>query len=176
MAPGFVAPGDAEVSLLLVDDEEALAPQHQKVLLAVFLVVVAGGLAGLEDADVDPRLRELVPKRGDVVVFRPPEQAREYSEAPANRYVKRVIATPGDELEIRGGRVFVNGDRIDEPYIAAPPNYRIPPTVVPDGQLFVLGDNRNESLDSHVWGFLPEDQLVAHVFARYWPLDRIGGL
>ena len=90
--------------------------------------------------------------------------------------MKRVIATPGDELEIRGGRVFVNGDRIDEPYIAAPPNYRIPPTVVPDGQLFVLGDNRNESLDSHVWGFLPEDQLVAHVFARYWPLDRIGGL
>jgi signal peptidase I len=116
------------------------------------------------------------PKSGEVVVFRPPERARELSSEDASRYVKRIIAVEGDVVEVSRGRVLVNGERIDEPYLDDLPHYRVPPTVVPDGQLFVLGDNRNQSLDSHVWGFLPKDALIAHVFARYWPPNRIGGL
>jgi signal peptidase I len=113
------------------------------------------------------------PARGDIVVFRPPENAQE-AERRASRYVKRVIAVAGDTVEVKGGRVWVNGDPIAEPYLGAPPSYRVPPVVVPQGQLYVLGDNRNESFDSHRWGFLAEEALVAHVFARYWPPSRIG--
>jgi signal peptidase I len=116
------------------------------------------------------------PKRGELVVFRPPPAAQEAAAADAARYVKRVIATPGDVVEVRDGRVRVNGRELDEPYLDARPRYHVPPTRVPEGQLFVLGDNRNDSLDSHVWGFLPQDALVAHVFARYWPPNRISGL
>lgn len=113
------------------------------------------------------------PKRGDLVVFHPPQAALELSSANASRYVKRVIGTAGDVVEVTGGHVLVNGKPLDEPYLEAAPRYRMPPTRVPEGQLFVLGDNRNESLDSHIWGFLQEDALIAHVFARYWPPTRL---
>jgi signal peptidase I len=116
------------------------------------------------------------PERGDVVVFRPPLSARNLGRSDAPRYVKRVIAVAGDEVQVVNGRVHVNGDPIEEPYIAEPPGYSFPRQIVPEGHVFVLGDNRNESLDSHRWGFLPEDALIAHVFARYWPPRRIGGL
>ena len=116
------------------------------------------------------------PHRGDVVVFRPPDAAREMGRADATRYVKRVIALEGDEVEVEDGIVRVNGRTLDEPYIAEAPTYAFPRQRVPPGMVFVLGDNRNESLDSHRWGFLPKDALLAHVFARYWPPRRIGGL
>lgn len=116
------------------------------------------------------------PRRGEVVVFRPPEAARVLGRASATRYVKRVIAVEGDEVEIRDGVVRVNGNVLQEPYVAEAPDYTFPCQRVPPGHVFVLGDNRNESLDSHRWGFLPKDALLAHVFARYWPPKRIGGL
>lgn len=116
------------------------------------------------------------PKRGDVVVFRPPPEALRLTDSHVERYVKRVIAVAGDEVEVRRGQVLVNGKALDEPYVAEPPHYVARTMTVPPGHLFVLGDNRNESLDSHRWGFLPEDALIAHVFACYWPLDRIHGL
>jgi signal peptidase I len=116
------------------------------------------------------------PRRGDVVVFRPPDAARSLGAGGAPRFVKRVIAVAGDEVEIRQGVVRVNGEVVREPYVAEAPLYSFPVTRVPAGHVFVLGDNRNESLDSHRWGFLPERDLIAHVFARYWPLQRAGGL
>jgi signal peptidase I len=116
------------------------------------------------------------PHRGDVVVFKPPEEAQRLSHQRAPRYVKRVIAVEGDVVEIGRGVVKVNGQVVEEPYVAAAPDYRMPATKVPEGQLFVLGDNRNESLDSHIWGFLEKNALIAHVFVRYWPPNRIGAL
>jgi signal peptidase I len=114
------------------------------------------------------------PKSGDVVVFRPPEEAQRPGEPRVPRFVKRVIAVGGDIVEVRGGKVFVNGEALHEPYLASRPSYRYGPVVVPEDQIFVLGDNRNGSHDSHVWGFVPQHALIAHVFARFWPLQRIG--
>jgi signal peptidase I len=116
------------------------------------------------------------PRRGEVVVFRPPGEAASPGRAGASRYVKRIIAVAGDEVEILDGQVRVNGERLAEPYVLEPPAYSFPRSHVPEGHVFVLGDNRNESVDSHRFGFLAEDALIAHVFARYWPPRRIGGL
>jgi signal peptidase I len=115
------------------------------------------------------------PARGEVVVFRPPEEVRAAMAEPVDRYVKRVVGIPGDLVEIRDGLVFVNGEALDEPYLADPPSYRMAPVRVPEGKLFVLGDNRDQSFDSHAWGFLDQDRLLARVFARYWPPNRLRG-
>ncbi len=115
------------------------------------------------------------PAAGEVIVFRPPEIVNEAAGQTVDRYVKRLIAVGGDIVEIDGGRVFVNGTALDEPYVAQPPSYRLDPITVPGGQLFVLGDNRDHSFDSHAWGFLDEDRLLAKVFARYWPPHRMRG-
>src|SRR5205085_12613553 len=82
------------------------------------------------------------PRRGDIVVFHAPPQ-------PDADYIKRVIGLPGDTIAVVGGRVMVNGTPLEEPYIEFPASYSFGPVVVPDGNYFVLGDNRPESLDSH---------------------------
>jgi signal peptidase I len=108
------------------------------------------------------------PKRGDVVVFR-------YPRDPSRDFIKRVMAVPGDTVEIRGGEVFVNGKQIDESYIANPASYDLPLETVPNGSYFVLGDNRNNSFDSHVWGFVPEENIIGEAMLTYWPLKNFGG-
>ena len=115
------------------------------------------------------------PKRGEVVVFHPPEAVTRATGQKVDRYVKRVVAVAGDRVEVRDGRVLVNGTALEEPYVEAPPTYSMRPVRVPEGKLFVLGDNRNESFDSHAWGFLDEDRLTARVFARYWPPLQMRG-
>jgi signal peptidase I len=100
------------------------------------------------------------PERGDIIVFRHPR-----SEL---NLIKRVIGVPGDTIEVQNGVVRVNGATLDEPYIQAPPTYNSS-WVVPDGQFFVLGDNRNNSSDSHAWGFLPEDNILGKALLVYWP-------
>ncbi len=116
------------------------------------------------------------PRPLEIVVFRPPEGAKAFVAPDVTRLVKRIVAVEGDTIEVEAGVVRVNGEILDEPYIAAPPHYSLPPTEVPEDHVFVLGDNRNQSLDSHYWGFVPKDELIAHVFARYWPPSRIGAL
>jgi signal peptidase I len=116
------------------------------------------------------------PHPREIVIFHPPENARQYVGPEVKRLVKRVVAVEGDKIEIANGVVKVNGLELNEPYIDAPPDYRLEEMTVPPDHFFVLGDNRNQSLDSHFWGFVPESELIAHVFARYWPLDRIGSL
>ncbi len=107
------------------------------------------------------------PQRGDVVVFQPP------SGNGTVPYIKRVIGLPGDEIEIRAGRVWVNGTALDEPYIAQPMAYE-GTWVVPQDTYFVLGDNRNNSSDSHIWGVIPRANIIAKAVFRYWPFNRLG--
>jgi len=119
--------------------------------------------------------------RGDIIVFRPPMYPPEsslrlflglpnYSDQYED-YIKRVIGLPGEEVQIKDGQVFINGFPLLEPYIAAPPDYSGDWTV-PAGELFVLGDNRNNSHDSHAWGFLPIKNVLGKALFVYWPFSE----
>lgn len=107
-------------------------------------------------------------ERGDIVTFHFPLD-------PTLDYVKRVIGLPGDKVIVKGGQVWVNDQELYEPYISAPPEYD-GGWEVPEGNLFVLGDNRNPSADSHVWGFVPLENVIGKAFAVYWPVTKIRGL
>ncbi len=112
------------------------------------------------------------PERTDIVVFAPPPEAQRGTGD--DDLIKRIIGLPGDTVEVREGRVFINQKPLDEPYIAEELNYVFGPVTVPEGYLFVMGDNRNYSFDSHSWGFLPQENVKGRAFFRFWPLDRIG--
>ena len=100
-------------------------------------------------------------ERGDIIVFH-------YPMDPEQELIKRVIGLPGDTINVQNGIVSVNGQSLEEPYIAAAPAYS-GEWMVPDGHLFVLGDNRNDSSDSHSWGYLPFDKVVGKAVVIYWP-------
>jgi len=99
--------------------------------------------------------------RGDIIVFH-------HNRQPPEDYIKRVIGLPGDTVTIRDGQVYINSESIDEPYISAPPDYE-GEWIVPEGGLFVLGDNRNRSSDSHIWGFVAMSDVVGRAVVIYWP-------
>lgn len=101
------------------------------------------------------------PQRGDIIVFHFPRDPKE-------EYIKRVIGLPGDEVNVMNGLVYVNGQSLDENYLDVKMNYTGSWTV-PTGQLFVLGDNRNNSSDSHDWGTVPMDYVVGKAVLVYWP-------
>jgi signal peptidase I len=114
------------------------------------------------------------PERGDVVVFSPTEALKEQNFRDA--FIKRVIGLPGEEVEVKGGRVFINGQPLRENYIEEKPEYSFGPVTVPSEQYLVLGDNRNNSYDSHYWGFVPKDNIIGRAIVRFWPLNRLGEL
>ncbi len=107
------------------------------------------------------------PRRGDIIVFRDP-----YS--PERKLIKRIIGLPGESVEVQNGQVLVNEERIDEPYIADLGRYNQALTPIPDGQYYVLGDNRNNSSDSHTWGLLEQDKIVGKALLCYWPPELWG--
>lgn len=110
------------------------------------------------------------PQRGDIVVFKPPAEINSHDD-----FVKRVIALPGEKLEVKDGRVYINDKPLNEPYVVEKPNYDFGPVVVPANDLFVMGDNRNHSFDSHLWNaWLSQDNLVGKAFAIYWPYEHLG--
>jgi signal peptidase I len=114
------------------------------------------------------------PQRGDIVVFAPPPQLQQQGYLEEQAFIKRVIGLPGNTIEIKNGHVYVDRELLTETYIAEAPNYAMSPMVVPPDQLFVMGDNRNNSNDSHVWGFLPQSNIIGHACFRFWPIDRFG--
>jgi signal peptidase I len=123
------------------------------------------------------------PKRGDIVVF-------EYPNDPSIDYIKRCIGLPGDTIEVKNKNVFVNGKQIEEPYVVhKDPNVypnalyvsssrrnrdNFGPVTVPEGEYFVMGDNRDFSSDSRFWGPMPKKYLKGKAMFKYWPLSRIG--
>jgi signal peptidase I len=119
------------------------------------------------------------PQRGDVVVFYPPGETDRQ-----RAYIKRVVGLPGDRLQIQNGQVYANGVPLPEPYIAEPLDYALvkpdgeeaATLTVPPGSYWVMGDNRNNSNDSHVWGYLPRRNLIGRAFFRFYPLNRFGPL
>ena len=114
------------------------------------------------------------PVKGDIVVFDPPQQLQVQGYAKNQAFIKRVIGTPGQTVEIHNGKVYLNNQPLPESYIAEPPNYQMDAVKVPEDHLFVMGDNRNNSNDSHVWGFLPKQNVIGHASYRFWPPSRVG--
>jgi signal peptidase I len=112
------------------------------------------------------------PQRGDIVVFNPTEKLR--MENFHDAFIKRVIGLPGDKIEVKGGRVYVNDCPLQENYIEAKPDYRWGPVIVPPDSYLVFGDNRNNSYDSHYWGFVPRHDIIGRAVIRFWPLNHIG--
>lgn len=134
------------------------------------------------------------PQRGDIIVFYPPQEKllhdpwSEVTRAigiPSKfkdiAYIKRLVGMPGDKFEVRPGvGVFVNDKLLDEPYVTDvprtgcnQPGAYCGPFIIPKGEYFAMGDNRNNSQDSRYWGFLPKDRIIGMAFVKFWPLDRI---
>lgn len=109
------------------------------------------------------------PERGDIIVF-------QYPLDPERDFVKRVIALEGETIEVRDNYVYIDGKRLEEPYIHDTMLSNFGPVRVPEDHLFVMGDNRNNSDDSRVWGALHTKYLVGKTVFKYWPLSRIGGI
>lgn len=122
---------------------------------------------------VRPRLGLPLPA-GTVVVFRPPAALVAAGYDPAAALIKRVVAGSGDRVEVREGRLLRNGQPVQPDWAAEPMAYQLAPLVVPADALLVLGDNRNASLDSHLWGPLPRQQVIGTAVWRYWPPQRFG--
>jgi len=106
-------------------------------------------------------------QRGDVVVFR-------YPNDPSRDFIKRIIGLPGETVEIRGGVIYIDGQPLQEPYDTVPINYERAPVLVEPGHLYVLGDNRPYSSDSHQWGLLPTELVIGKAWLGIWPPSAFG--
>jgi signal peptidase I len=107
------------------------------------------------------------PERGDVIVFRFPNQ-------PSRDFIKRIIGLPGDRIDIRNGQVLVNNESLPESYPLNAGSYTYGPVTVGAEEYFVLGDNRNNSSDSHSWGMLPTKNIIGKAWFSYWPPQWVG--
>jgi signal peptidase I len=111
-------------------------------------------------------------QRGDIVVFHPPNES-----ADATPFIKRIIGLPGDRLEFKDGAVYVNGQRLDEPYVydgqPTLPGPQGSVVVVPPGEYFGMGDHRGDSTDSRVFGPIPAANIIGRAWLRYWPLNSL---
>jgi signal peptidase I len=115
------------------------------------------------------------PRRGEIVVFRAPPAAARLCQG-GGVYVKRLIGLPGDVVSEKSGYVYVDGRKLNEPYVAAADRDTVTRSWprVPAGRYFFMGDNRSASCDSRTWGTVPRASLIGPVFATYWPPQRIG--
>ncbi|MEM9163105.1 MAG: signal peptidase I [Cyanobacteria bacterium P01_F01_bin.4] len=117
------------------------------------------------------------PQTGDIVVFTPPPKTiAELETTPDTLFVKRIVGLPGQQVQISDGQIFINQQPLSEPYEVNPLSYTWGPEVVPPDAYFVLGDNRDASADSHVWGFLPKRDILGKAYKIYWPPERVRSL
>jgi len=110
------------------------------------------------------------PERGDVIIFHPPPP----NSPKTTPFIKRIIALPGDIVEVKKGSVYVNGSQLHEPYIKEPPKYTFSQYKIPEDNYFVLGDNRNNANDSHTGWMLPRQNIIGKAWLSIWPPDRWG--
>ena len=108
---------------------------------------------------------------GDIVVFHPPASAHSTED-----FIKRVVGLAGDKLEVRNHTTYVNDQPLYEPYVVDKSANDFGPIIIPEDNVFVMGDNRNNSADSREWGFLPTENITGRSLFRYWPMDQIGAL
>jgi signal peptidase I len=116
------------------------------------------------------------PKRGEIIVFQTPPEAKIRCGA-GGTFVKRLIGLPGEVVSERDGFVYIDGRRLDEPYLKPERRDHEPPRTwprIPAGNYFFMGDNRSQSCDSRVWGSVPRKNLIGEVFFVYWPPNRLG--
>ena len=148
----------------------------ETLLLTVVIFVLVNAITGrfrIDGSSMEPNLHDgeyvivnrvvyrlQAPQRGDVVVFQR-EGKREF--------IKRIIGLPGETVEVKGSRVLVNGVALTEPYIAQPNAYSMEPRKIDPDEYFVLGDNRNNSSDSHNWGTIPLSVIDGKAWITYWP-------
>jgi signal peptidase I len=136
------------------------------------------------------------PRRGDIVVFTSPFETQGSGDSrslpsrvvhtvlesvglrqPSTEdFIKRVIGLPGETVEGKSGKIYINGRQLVEPYLAEEPVGDFPPKTIPPGQIWVMGDNRNRSSDSRVFGPIKESKIVGRAILRNWPLNRLGFL
>jgi len=181
--PEHVPPPKGEISLAQAFGGRSLLREIlETILLTILLFLVLNTVTGrfqVRGSSMEPTLHDgqyLVvskliywlhpPERGDVIVFRPPNH-------PSEDYIKRIVGLPGEQVEIRGGEVWVDGVLLDEPYVAHPGSYS-GSWNLGEGEYFVLGDNRSNSSDSHNWGVLPKENIVGKAWLCYWPPEEWG--
>ena len=115
------------------------------------------------------------PQRGDILIFYPPKSPA--IDDTSKAYIKRLIGIEGDRIAVQDGKVYRNGEALNETYIAEVPNYRMREITVPQGYYWMMGDNRNYSNDSHIWGFLPKQNVIGKAAIRFFPFgDRLGAI
>ncbi|MFQ5855012.1 MAG: signal peptidase I [Anaerolineae bacterium] len=183
---GLETPADESI------DEHTASPWYKPLLRLLRDIVEAGAMAlflfvllqatvqntVVEGQSMEPNLmdgqRLLVnklayrfgePARGDIVVIKSPRGTRE-------KLIKRIVGLPGEMIELRGGRVYINGRQIEEYYHPNVGMRPFPPTVIPPDHYFLLGDNRDHSGDSRVWGSVSNDLIIGRVWVSLWPPDR----
>ena len=112
--------------------------------------------------------------KNKIIVFNVPEQLIEAGYESDIALIKRVIGIPGDTIEVKEGILYLNNIAQNNYISDKNINYTTGPYVVPENSLWVMGDNRNNSMDSHIWGFLPYEKVIGKAIFRYWPLNNIG--
>ena len=112
--------------------------------------------------------------RNKIIVFNVPEQLIKAGYETDTALIKRVIGVPGDKVEVKEGNLYLNDVAQDNYIYDKNINYSIGPLIVPEQSFWVMGDNRNNSMDSHIWGFLPYEKIIGRAILRYWPLNKIG--
>jgi signal peptidase I len=164
--------------LILLSSNSVLAEACTRDELEARYIVSGAMLPTLEINDrliIDKVIyRSTQAKRGDIILFNPPKSLQQSLPGvkPKDPFIKRVIGLPGETIQVKKGKVFINRKPIKEDYINEPPAYNWGPVKVPKDSYAVLGDNRNNSYDSHYWGFVPKDLIIGKAILIYLPRER----